>query len=123
RTLARQKELGIVPSNTQMTPKPKEMPDWGTLSDDERKVFTRQQEMFAAYAEVTDHELGRVVRAIEEMGVLDDTLIIYITGDNGSSAHGGPIGRFNSLYTYNQIPETIADQLAHFDEFGGPHSD
>jgi arylsulfatase A-like enzyme len=59
------------------------MPDWDTLSADEKKVFTRQQEIFAAYAEVTDHEVGRVVQAIEDMGVLDNTLIIYITGDKG----------------------------------------
>jgi arylsulfatase A-like enzyme len=72
------------------------MPDWDTLSADEKKVFTRQQEIFAAYAEVTDHEVGRVVQAIEDMGVLDNTLIIYITGDNGSSANGGRNGRFNS---------------------------
>jgi arylsulfatase A-like enzyme len=122
-TLARQKKLGIVPPSTQLTPKPKEMPDWDKLSDDEKKVFTRQQEIFAAYAEITDHELGRVVQAIEDMGAMDNTLIIYITGDNGSSGNGGPIGRFNSLYSYNQVPETVADQLKHFDEFGGPHSD
>lgn len=122
-TLARQKKLGIVPPNTQLTPKAKEMPDWDTLGADEKKVFTRQQEIFAAYAEINDHEIGRAVQVIEDMGVLDNTLIIYITGDNGSCANGGPTGRFNSLYTYNQIPETIADQLKHFDEFGGPHSD
>ena len=121
--LARQKSLGIVPPNTQLTPKPKEMADWDRLSDDEKKVFTRQQEIFAAYAEVSDHEIGRVVQAIEDLGAMDNTLIFYITGDNGSCANGGVIGRFNSLYTYNQIPETIADQLKHFDEFGGPHSD
>lgn len=122
-TLTRQRQLGIVPPNTQLTPKPKEMPDWDTLSADEKKVFTRQEEIFAAYAEITDHELGRVVQAIDDMGVMDKTLIIYITGDNGSSANGGLNGRFNSLYSYNQVPETIADQLKHFDEFGGPHSD
>jgi arylsulfatase A-like enzyme len=121
--LARQKSLGIVPPNTQLTPKPKEMADWDRLSDDEKKVFTRQQEIFAAYAEVSDHEIGRVVQAIEDLGAMDNTLIFYITGDNGSCANGGVIGRFNSLYTYNQVPETIADQLKHFDEFGGPHSD
>jgi arylsulfatase A-like enzyme len=120
--LARQKSLGIVPPNTQLTPKPKGMPDWDTLSADEKKVFIRQQEIFAAYAEITDHEVGRVVQAIEDMSVMDNTLIIYITGDNGSSANGGPIGRFNTYYSFNQIPETIADQLKHFDEFGGPHS-
>jgi arylsulfatase len=122
--LARQKSLGIVPANTQLTPKPtpKDMPDWDTLSADEKKVFTRQQEIFAAYAEISDHEVGRVVQAIEDMGAMNNTLVIYITGDNGSSANGGPMGRFNTLYSYNQIPETIADQLKHLDEFGGPHS-
>src|SRR6266481_1290173 len=99
------------------------MRDWDTLSAEEKKVFTRQQEIFAAYAEITDHEIGRVAQAIEGMGAMDNTLIVYITGDNGSSANGGRNGRFNSLYSYNQIPEMIEDQLKHFDEFGGPHSD
>jgi arylsulfatase len=121
--LARQKTLGIVPPNTQLTPKPPEMQDWEKLTADQKKVFLRQQEIFAAYAEITDHEVGRVLQAIEDMGVMDNTLIIYITGDNGSSANGGPNGRFNSLYTYNQIPETLEDQLRHLDDFGGPHSD
>lgn len=121
--LAREKALGIVPPNTQLTPKPPEMKDWDTLTPDQKKVMTRQQEIFAAYAEITDYEVGRVVQAIEEMGALENTLIVYITGDNGSSANGGPDGRFNTLYSYNQIPETLEDQLKHLDEFGGPHSD
>jgi arylsulfatase len=83
----------------------------------------RQQEIFAAYAEITDHEIGRVVNAIEELGALDNTLIIYITGDNGSSGNGGPGGMFNTLKAYNQMPEPLSDQLKHLDEFGGPHSD
>ncbi|HVR48069.1 MAG TPA: arylsulfatase [Candidatus Binatia bacterium] len=123
KTLARQKALGIVPPNTQLTPKLPEMPDWETLTEDQKKVMRRQQEIFAAYAEITDYELGRVVNVIEEMGAIDNTLIIYITGDNGSSANGGPGGRFNTLYSYNQIPETLEDQLKHLDDFGGPHSD
>jgi arylsulfatase A-like enzyme len=123
--LARQKTLGIVPPNTQLTPKPteKEMPAWDTLSDKEKKVFTRQQEIFAAYAEEADHEIGRVVQAIEDMGALENTLIIYITGDNGSSGNGGPTGRFNSVTSYNSLPETIDYQFENLGEFGGPHSD
>jgi arylsulfatase A-like enzyme len=123
--LARQKSLGIVPPNTQLTPKPteKEMPDWDKLSDKEKKVFARHQEIFAAYAEESDHEIGRVVQAIEDMGVMDDTLIIYITGDNGSSGNGGSTGRFNTVSSYNGLPESIDYQFAHLAEFGGPHSD
>jgi arylsulfatase A-like enzyme len=123
--LARQKQLGIVPPNTQLTPKPtkEEMPDWDKLSDKEKKVFTRQQEIFASFAEISDHEIGRVVQAIEDLGVMDNTLIIYITGDNGSSGNGGRNGRFNTVTSYNGLPESIEDQFAHLAEFGGPHSD
>jgi arylsulfatase A-like enzyme len=123
--LARQKQTGIVPPNTQLTPKPtqEEMPDWDKLSDKEKKVFTRQQEIFAAYAEISDYEIGRVVQAIEDLGVMDNTLIIYITGDNGSSGNGGRNGRFNTVTSYNGLPESIDDQFAHLAEFGGPHSD
>ena len=120
--LARQKKLGIVPPNTQLAPKPDVMQDWDKLSSNEKKLFTRQQEIFAAYAEITDHELGRVIQAIEDLGVMDNTLIIYLTGDNGSSANGGQLGRFNTFNSFNQIPETIDYQLKHFDEFGGPTS-
>jgi arylsulfatase A-like enzyme len=75
------------------------------------------------YAEETDHEIGRVVNAIEDLGVMDNTLIIYITGDNGSSGNGGPTGRFNSVTSYNGLPETIDEQFQHLAEFGEPHSD
>ena len=120
--LARQKELGVVPPNTQLTPKPDTVPDWDTLSADEKKVCTRHQELFAAFAELTDYEIGRVVQAIDDMGAMDDTVIIYITGDNGATPNGGPLGTFNTLRSFNQVPETLADQLDHFDEMGGPHS-
>jgi arylsulfatase A-like enzyme len=124
-TLARQKALGIVPPNTQLTPKPtqEEMPDWNTLSDKEKKVFTRQQEIFAAFAEISDHEIGRVVQAIEDMGIMDNTLIIYLTGDNGSTGNGGRNGFFNTITSFNGLAESIDDQFAHLAEFGGPHSE
>ena len=104
-TLARQKALGIVPPNTQLTPKPppETMPDWDKLSDEEKKVFIRHQEIFAAYAENADYEVGRLVQAIEDIGAMDDTLIIYITGDNGACANGGPNGRFNSLTSVQPV--------------------
>lgn len=120
--LARQKKLGIVPANTQLTPKPDIMPDWDTLSADEKKVAIRYQEVFAAFAEVTDYEIGRVVQAVEDVGALDNTLIIYVTGDNGASPNGGRLGVFNTMSTFNQSPETLEFQLKTLDEVGGPHS-
>ena len=120
--LARQKKLGIVPANTKLTAKPDIVPDWDTLTADEKKVAIRYQELFAAFAELTDYEIGRVVQAIEDMGVLDNTLIIYVTGDNGASPNGGRLGVFNTLSTFNQSPETLEYQLEHLDEVGGPHS-
>ncbi len=115
-----------MPPNTQLTPKPteKEMPDWDKLSNKEKRVFTRHQEIFAAFAEISDYEIGRVVQAIEDLGVMDNTLIIYITGDNGSSGNGGRNGRFNTVTSYNGLPESIDDQFAAPRwKFGGPHSD
>ena len=83
------------------------MPDWDTLSEDQKKVNTRHQEIFAAYAEITDYEVGCLVQAIEDLGVLDNILIIYCTGDNGSSCNGGVDGRFNTFASFNQVPETM----------------
>ena len=81
-TLERQKKLGIVPQNTQLAPKPADIKDWETLSADEKKLFTRQMEVYAGFAEQTDYEIGRLVAAIEDLGELDNTIIIYIAGDN-----------------------------------------
>ena len=120
--LARQKKLGIVPENTKLTAKADIAPDWDTLTADEKKVAIRYQELFAAFAELTDYEIGRVVQAIEDVGVLDNTLIIYVTGDNGASPNGGRLGVFNTMSTFNQSPETLEYQLKTLDEVGGPHS-
>jgi arylsulfatase len=98
------------------------MPDWNTLSADEKKVAIRYQEIFAAFAELTDHEIGRVVQAVEDAGALDDTLIIYVTGDNGATPNGGRRGVHNTLSTFNGYPESLEYQLEHLDEVGGPHS-
>ena len=122
-TLARQKELGIVPPDTELAAKPGDvMPDWDDLSPDEKKVCARHQELMAAFAEVTDHEIGRVVQAIDDLGALDNTLIIYITGDNGATENGGPLGWYNTFASYNQVPETLDDQLEHLEDFGAPES-
>ena len=87
-TLERQKKLGILPADTKLGPKPKDIKDWDALSADEKKLFARQMETYAGFAEHTDHEIGRLHNAIEEVGQADNTLFIYIVGDNGASAEG-----------------------------------
>jgi arylsulfatase len=87
-TLVRQKRLGVVPPETKLAPKPGAIQDWSALTPDERKLFARQMEVFAGFGEYTDTEIGRLVQAISEIGQLDNTLIIYIVGDNGASAEG-----------------------------------
>jgi arylsulfatase len=119
-TLERQIRLGIVPEGTKLAPKPSFIKDWETLSADEKKMFARQMEVFAAYSEYADVEIGRLIDNIKEIGELDNTLIIYILGDNGTSAEGGTNGAFNELSALNGIPETVKDQLKMYDEWGGP---
>ena len=122
KTLARQIELGVVPPGTRMAPKPAEIADWDTLSADEKRLYARQMEVFAAFAEHTDYEVGRLVDAIEAMGELGNTLFLYIFGDNGSSAEGGLTGTFNETIVLNALPDPVEDQLQRLDEWGGPMS-
>jgi len=121
-TLARQIELGVVPAGTRLASKPADIADWDTLSADEQRLYALQMEVFAAFAEHTDHEVGRLVDAIEAMGEMDNTLFIYIFGDNGSSAEGGLTGTFNETTALNGIPVTVEDQLDDMDAWGGPSS-
>jgi arylsulfatase A-like enzyme len=121
-TLARQIELGVVPSGTKLASKPKDIPNWDTLSANEKTLYARQMEVFAAFTEHTDHEVGRLYDAIKAMGEADNTLFIYIFGDNGSSAEGGLTGTFNEMVVLNGLPDSVEDQLKHLDEFGGPMS-
>ncbi len=121
-TLARQKELGVVPPDTRLAPKPAAIKDWDKLTPDERKLFARQMEVFAGYGEFADHEVGRLVRAIEEMGQLDNTLVFYILGDNGASAEGGMNGLFNEMAYFNGVRERVEGILEHYDDLGGPMS-
>ena len=92
------------------------------MTADEKKVFARYMEIYAAFAEVTDYEIGRFLDAIEDLGEMDNTLIFYITGDNGSVFQGGPNGAFNELSVFNGLPEPLDIALKHLDEFGGPKS-
>ncbi|MGB5192258.1 MAG: arylsulfatase [Polyangiales bacterium] len=118
--LARQIENGVVPEGTPLAPKPGAIPDWDDLSADEKRLFTRQAEVFAAFVEMTDHEIGRVVQAIEDTGERDNTLIFLIYGDNGTSAEGGRNGMFSEMTYFNGVEERVADMLKHLDDWGGP---
>jgi arylsulfatase A-like enzyme len=118
-TLERQKKLGIVPGVTTLGPKPKDIKDWDSLSADEKKLFARQMETYAGFAEHTDNEIGRLYSAIEEVGQKDNTMFIYIVGDNGASAEGQMNGTFNEMSFFNAAPETIEGMLKHYDEWGG----
>jgi arylsulfatase len=120
--LARQVEQGVVPEGTRLAPKPKAIPDWDDLSDDEKTLFARQAEVFAAYIDMTDHEIGRVVQAVEETGELDNTLIILVYGDNGTSAEGGRIGMFNEMTYFNGGKESVEQMLSVLDKWGGPET-
>jgi arylsulfatase len=119
-TLARQIQLGVVPPGTKLTARPAEIPAWDSLSPDRKRLFARQMEVFAAFAAHTDHEVGRLVKAIEDMGEMDNTLFLYIVGDNGSSAEGGPDGTYNELLALNGIVSDISSQLEWIDQWGGP---
>ncbi|RST85107.1 arylsulfatase [Aquibium carbonis] len=121
-TLARQIEAGVVPAGTALAPKPEAIRDWVSLSDDERRLFARQAEVFAAFTEYTDHEIGRMFQAIGDLGELDNTLIFYIAGDNGTSAEGGENGMFNEYTYFNGVAEQVSDMLPLIDKWGGPET-
>ena len=117
-TLERQKALGIVPQDTKLAPKPADIKDWEALSADEKKLFARQMEVYAGFSAHTDNEIGRLVTAIEDLGELENTLILYVVGDNGTSAEGQMNGMFNEMSFFNGVPETVDEMLKHYDEWG-----
>jgi arylsulfatase A-like enzyme len=121
-TLARQIEMGVVPPDTKLASKPDDIKDWDTLSTNEKKLYARQMEVFAAFASHTDNEVGRLVSAIENVGEMDNTLFVYVFGDNGASAEGGLAGTFNETVVLNGLPDSVEDQLKRMDEWGGPTS-
>jgi len=121
-SLERQKKLGVVPQNTVLAPKPADIKDWDNLTADEKRLFERQMEVFAGFAEHTDYEVGRLVAALEERGELDNTLFFYIVGDNGASAEGGMIGMFNENTYFNGVQETLDMQLKRIGELGTEHT-
>jgi arylsulfatase len=115
---ANQKRLGIMPENAQMPAWPKELPAWDSLGAKEKKLFIRQMNVYAAYLAYTDHEIGRVIQAVEDMGELDNTLIIYISGDNGASAEGMINGTPNEFTTMNGIPVPVKAQFLWYEFWG-----
>jgi arylsulfatase len=122
-TLAQQKKLGVVPPNTKLTPRPKEIPAWDDQSADAKRVYTRLMENYAAYLVYADVQIGRLIDSIEKSGELDNTLIFYIVGDNGPSAEGGLEGTFNevaSLVGYNPGLAAIINRI---DQIGDPESE
>jgi arylsulfatase A-like enzyme len=121
-TLARQIEMGIVPERTKLAPKPNVIEDWDALSSDEKRLFTKQAEVFAAYAEFTDHEIGRMLGAFKDVGEADNTLVFYIAGDNGTSGEGGQNGMFNEYTYFNGVQEKVEDMLKSLDKWGGPET-
>ena len=117
-TLANQKKLGVVPQDCQLTARSKGIPAWADLTDDAKKVATRLMEIYAGFAEHTDHYAGVFLDALEEMGVLDNTLVFYIAGDNGASAEGRSHGTYNEMLTLNYRDDTVENILAHYDDLG-----
>jgi arylsulfatase A-like enzyme len=117
---ANQKKLGVIPPEAKLTPWPDDLlKTWDKLTADEKKMFIRQVDVYAAYLAYTDHEIGRVIQAVEDLGKLDNTLIIYISGDNGSSAEGTMVGTPNEVATFNGAEVPVEDQLKYFYDVWG----
>lgn len=120
--LARQITAGIVPEGTKLADKPTAIKDWDELSDDQRKLFKHQAEVFAGFIDMTDHEVSRIVQAVEDIGQLDNTLIFFVYGDNGTSAEGGFNGMFSEMTYFNGVQEKVGDMLKKMDKWGGPET-
>jgi arylsulfatase A-like enzyme len=122
--IARQKRLGVIPEDADLTKRHDEIPAWDDMPDDLKPVLIREMEIYAGFLEQTDHEVGRVIDAIDDLGVLDDTLVFYIIGDNGASAEGTLRGTFNEMTTLNGMAgiETTEFLLSKLDDFGTPRA-
>ncbi len=115
--LTNQKKLGIIPKNTKMTERIPEIPAWDSLSDEEKKLYARQMEVFAAQMEHVDHQIGRVVKELKRIGEMDNTLI-FVTSDNGASGEGGLAGTFNETYVLNGLQTSLEANLRHYTDWG-----
>jgi arylsulfatase A-like enzyme len=124
RTFAKQKELGVIPADAELTARHDEIPAWDDMPEELKPVLSRQMEIYAGFLEFADHHVGRLLDALEDLGVLEDTLVYYIIGDNGASAEGTLNGTFNEMINFNgaaavETPEFMIERL---DQFGGPDS-
>ncbi len=121
-TTERQKKIGVIPADTKLAPRPDDIKAWDALPAEHRKLFSRQAEVFAGFMEQTDHEVGRLVDAIEDIGEMDNTLFIYVVGDNGTSAEGGFVGMYNEMTYFNNVTEKVEDLIPLIDKWGGPET-
>ena len=119
KVFARQKELGIVPADAELSRHDPDVPEWGSLSDDQRRLYARMMEVFAGFLSHTDHHIGRLLDHLEAIGELDNTLVMVIS-DNGASSEGGPTGTTNEAQFFNNAAEPFEASLAAIDEIGGP---
>ncbi len=115
---ANQKKLGVIPQDAQLTAWPDDLPKWDTLTPEEKKLYIRQAEVYAAYLAYTDHEIGRVIQAVEDAGKLDNTLIIYISGDNGASPEGTLNGLYSEFAVLNGVHPTVEENMKFYDAWG-----
>ena len=119
-TFARQKQLGVIPATARLTPRPAGLPAWDSLDAEQKRLYARMMEVFAGYGAHVDHEVGRVLDAVAKLSDADNSLIIYIVGDNGASAEGGIEGSINENAFFNGISETWQDNIKVIEELGGP---
>ena len=121
-TFARQKAAGVIPKSTKLTPRPPELPAWDSLSTDQKRLYRRFMEVFAAQLAYADTQIGRVIDAVKATGQFNNTLIVFIQGDNGPSAEGGPKGKIFEQSLSNRAPEDLGYAISHIDDMGGPNT-
>lgn len=117
----RQKEMGILPAGAELSAHDPDVPEWDSLSDEAKKMYAHQMEVYAAFIEQTDYHFGRIIEFLEMLGELDNTIVVVIS-DNGASAEGGVHGTFNETLFFNGVEETLEDNLEHYDEWGSPNT-
>lgn len=119
-TFARQKKLGVIPADTVLTPRPAELPAWDSLSAAQKRLHARQEEVYAGFLAHTDHEIGRLLQVVRQSPQGDNTLVLYVTGDNGASGEGGMEGTYDNSVSVGVPPRTLAEYSETFDDLGGP---